>query len=210
MKSRIERRFKNSSLTKKILKLAGNLIFSLVLVLMIVLLLFVVQSRLADTMPIIAGHQIYVVLSGSMSPTFNTGSIVVVSMTEASSIEKGDIITYIDPEDSNVIVTHRVRGINTEPSLSFTTRGDANDADDLYKVPAENLIGRVRYFVPYVGYVVSFSQTREGVLSLILVPSLIIIISELRKLIAYATEMDKKKKGGLILNENGEGGESKV
>ena len=36
------------------------------------------------------------------------------------------------------------------------------------------------------------------------------MVSELRKLIAYAAEMDKKKKGGMILNETGEGGESKA
>jgi signal peptidase len=53
------------------------------------------------------GYQLKTVLSGSMEPTFKTGSIIAVEPVEdASSLKKDDVITYLQ-QDGNV-VTHRV------------------------------------------------------------------------------------------------------
>ena len=37
----------------------------------------------------------------------------------------------------------------------FRTQGDANEAPDSEEIPLTNLVGRYRFSIPYLGYVVS-------------------------------------------------------
>lgn len=188
-----------ASVGKILFKVAGNIVFALFFILMTVLVFFLLQNRLAGGVPTVAGYQLYIVLGGSMSPAFEAGSIVFVHPVDASALRPGDIITYRDQEDSDTIVTHRVVAVYSEDPLSFTTRGDANDANDPQPVSAGNLIGRVSYSVPYLGYLFNFIKTKTGLLLLVIVPGILIIVSELRKLFSYATALEEKeKKGGII------------
>lgn len=183
------------SMARKILRLGGNLVFACVLLLMAALVFFVLQSRFTGGTPAVAGYQLYIVEGGSMSPTFELGSIVLVRPLEPMEVRAGDIITYRDPdpEKAETIVTHRVMQVLPTEPPSFITRGDANDADDPLPLSGGNLIGRVYYSVPYIGYLFSFVRTRTGILLLVIVPALLIIGSELRKLFGYAQALEKEK-----------------
>lgn len=183
---------------KKIYKVAGKMVSVMMLTLMSVLVFFLLQSRITGGAPSIAGYQLYIVLSGSMSPSFETGSVVLIRPLAPSAVQVGDIITYRDAEDSEKIVTHRVMAVLPTEPLSFTTRGDANNANDLIPIPASNLLGRVNYSVPLLGYLLSFVRTGAGILLMVIVPALLIIVSELRRLISYAAAFEKEKKGGAL------------
>ena len=96
----------------------------------------------------------------------------------------------------SIATTHRVMGVHKEEGkLSFTTRGDANDIDDASPVLAGDVIGRVAYTIPYLGILMGFSQTKKGLLILVIVPGVLLIISELRNLIKHAGSSNKKKAG---------------
>jgi len=185
---------------KKIYKVAGKIVSVMMLTLMSVLVFFLLQSRIAGGAPSIAGYQLYIVLSGSMSPAFETGSVVLVRPLAPSAVQPGDIITYRDPdpEKADTIVTHRVMAVLPTEPLSFTTRGDANNANDLIPIPASNLLGRVNYSVPLLGYLLSFVRTGAGILLMVIVPALLIVVSELRRFISYAAAFEKEKKGGAL------------
>ncbi|MBS3983026.1 MAG: signal peptidase I [Dethiobacter sp.] len=181
---------------RKIAQLAGKLFFAATFILMALLVFFLLQSRLAGGVPTVAGYQLYIVLSGSMSPAFETGSIVLVRQLEPALVQVNDIITYYDPERQDTITTHRVVEILPTQPLMFVTRGDANDANDTVPVFADNLVGRVAFSLPYLGYLFSFVNTGAGILFLIIVPSLLMIASELRKLMSYVAVHESVKKGG--------------
>jgi signal peptidase len=185
---------------RRIARFAGKLLFACIMLLMAVLVFFLLQSRMAGGIPAAAGYQLYIVEGGSMSPAFEAGSIVLVQPLEAVAVQAGDIITYRDPdpERAETIVTHRVIAIKPTDPVSFITRGDANDADDPLPVPSGNLIGRVGYSVPYLGFLFTFVKTERGILLLIIVPAVLIIFSELRKLMGYAQVLEREKqlKGG--------------
>jgi signal peptidase len=185
---------------RKIARFAGQLLFACIMLLMASLVFFLLQSRMAGGVPAASGYQMYIVEGGSMSPTFEAGSIVLVRPLEPTAVQAGDIITYRDPdpERAETIVTHRVIAVKPTAPVSFITRGDANDADDPLPLPSTNLIGRVDYSVPYLGYLFSFVRTRTGILLLIIVPAVLIIASELRKLTGYAQALEREKhlKGG--------------
>ncbi|MDW7740403.1 MAG: signal peptidase I [Bacillota bacterium] len=183
----------------RILSIFGNLIFILLLLMMATLSFFLIQSRISGGAPQIAGHEMYIVMSDSMNPEFYKGSLAFVRETPPQEIFSNDIITYHSPVNPDSLVTHRVVEVRTQGGYSYITRGDANPANDPNPVPSANVVGRVVYTVPYIGYLLDFVQTREGLILLIFVPGALIIIYELVKIVRYMREDDdgrpRKKKG---------------
>jgi signal peptidase len=168
---------------RKVMKIAGNGLFGLVILLVIVMVFSVIQNKVSGGPPRIAGYHMYIVLSGSMAPAFDAGSMVFVKPVEPEKIKEGDIITYRGLGDSSFLTTHRVMEIiGSGKDLEFVTKGDANDVNDPYPVPGENLVGRVALAVPYMGYLMTFGQTKQGMLLLIVVPGVLLIINESYKL----------------------------
>src|SRR5690606_13199376 len=107
--------------------------------------------------PTLAGHQMYIVLSGSMSPAFDAGSLVFVKPVAAGEIQVGEIVTFRNPGDGEVVVTHRVVSVEeTDEGIAFKTKGDANNIEDPELLPAGNVIGIVKFALPYMGYLMNF------------------------------------------------------
>ena len=67
--------------------------------------------------------------------------------------------------------------------VSFVTKGDANDLDERWAVPAGGTIGRVRLHVPKVGWVLQWARGREGKLALIVFPAIGLVLLELGGLV---------------------------
>ncbi len=116
-----------------------------------------------------------VVSSGSMEPQLLTGSLVVTRPVEPDAIVVGDVITFRLSTVGENMITHRVIGIGHSSSLHFLTKGDANSYPDPFTVPARNLIGKICFHVPYVGYITEFLKTPFGFVLGLMVPTLIII-----------------------------------
>lgn len=171
----------------KFFSILGNVIFVLLLLVMATLSFFLIQSRIAGGVPEVAGYRMYIVLSGSMSPEFDTGSLAFVQDVDTDELAIGDIITYRSQADSDSLTTHRIVEVQRNDSLQFVTRGDANNVNDPNPVLAENIVGQVTGSVPYVGYALNFVQTRQGLILLIFVPGILIIVYELSKIMKYLT-----------------------
>jgi signal peptidase len=139
------------------------------------------------------GWQIDTVLSGSMSPAIDVGGAVVSQRVDPRAIEVGDIITFRSPLDGK-LTTHRVVGIQTENSLCFQTKGDANEDPDPFVVPTENVMGQVRFHIPLIGYATHYAKTPLGFVLMLAVPGLIIIIMEMRDVWIELSEQEKRKK----------------
>ena len=121
----------------------------------------------------------YLVQSGSMEPAINTGDLVVVK--SQPTYQDREVITFYDADHR--VVTHRI--MKTEEvsgSQVFTTKGDANEAPDTDAVTQDQVLGKVVMVLPKMGFVVSFAKTRYGALLLIIVPAVIIIYDEFRKM----------------------------
>lgn len=100
--------------------------------------------------PQATGGAALTILSGSMTPTYPVGSVVVVQPVPPEAIEVGDVITYATADS---LTTHRVAeiGESEEGTLTFTTKGDANRGADKEPVAAEAVRGRVLFHVPHLG-----------------------------------------------------------
>lgn len=180
---------------KNTLNRAGNALFFTFIIAMILVVGLMVKGKLNGGVPSMGPYQLYVVLSGSMSPTFDTGSLIGVEKVNPQSIRTGDIITFKSPEDTAKIITHRVAEVhNQNGNLSYKTWGDANNAPDPIPVPAANLIGVEKFSIPYVGYATNFASSKKGMLFLIIIPSILVTIAELVNLFKLAGEYDEEEK----------------
>jgi signal peptidase len=91
-----------------------------------------------------------VIYSGSMSPAMEVGDVVIILETSPEEINVGDVIAF-SREESTVI--HRVVDItDTESGRAFITQGDANKSPDSDPVVSGQILGRVIYTVPKVGW----------------------------------------------------------
>jgi signal peptidase len=185
--------------TNRLVQFLSNGLFALVIVMVIAMVFFVVQGKITGGPPMIAGHHMYIVLSGSMSPAFDTGSVIFVEPMEPEDIREGDIITYRGLGDSSLLTTHRVMGIEgSGQALEFITKGDANDVNDPYPIPGENLVGRVVMSVPYLGFLMGFGQSKQGLLVLVVIPGVLLIINESFKLYKSISKMREEKDSGKV------------
>lgn len=140
-------------------------------------------------LPINNNYSLKMVLSGSMSPAIKTGSIVAVK--PALSYNVGDVITFKKGQGEKNILTHRIIG---QTEQGFITQGDANNVVDASPVKEEDIFGKVLFSVPYVGYAVDFAKKPLGFSLIIIVPAIIIIFDEARKIYEEVKKKKVKKK----------------
>jgi signal peptidase I len=145
-------------------------------------LLALVLLLLAGTAPSVLGYESFVVYSGSMEPAIMTGDIAVVGPVKAGELKVGDVITFRTAANPDVVVTHRLVQLETDPGghLMFQTKGDANDIVDQVQVEQGALLGRVAYSLPRLGYMVDFSKRTEGKVLFIALPGLLLAGDYLR------------------------------
>jgi signal peptidase len=156
---------------------------------------FVVKNKVQGTEPNIAGNKIYIILSGSMSPEFSAGSVVDIKAIEPEKITSGDIITFKDPRNSNNIITHRVVEINKDnKGLEFITKGDANNEKDIDPVPAQNVIGKEKFSIPYLGYILQFIKNTNIIILILIITGACVALNQFGKLIKKANVYYMKKK----------------
>ncbi|MFB6074704.1 MAG: signal peptidase I [Haloarculaceae archaeon] len=144
-----------------------------------VVLLLVVALFVAVAVPGAAGaDESYVVLSDSMSPAIGAGSVVFVSNVPPAQITEGDVITF--RQSGGTRVTHRViEVIDDGDGWQFRTKGDANEDPDPGVVAGDQVIGTVSFHVPLIGYVVEFANSGAGTVALVVVPAVLLVVSEL-------------------------------
>jgi len=145
----------------------------LVLVLLVPLTTFLVASWLL-------GWQLMSVQTGSMSPTYSVGSLLVVGQIDAAAVQPGMAIAFEDPSQPGHLVTHRVERLAPGEALAFITHGDANATADPLPVPARLVRGRVLWSVTYLGGLMDWLQWPRSFIALVLVPAVLLSAIELR------------------------------
>lgn len=108
-----------------------------------------------------AGYRVYVVHTGSMSPTLRPGDAVL-DVGAPSTVAPGNLITF-RASGPDAVVTHRV--VSYVDGI-VQTRGDANESVDPWALPIRNVVGSVAVVLPRAGYVVVYLRSPLGLASL--------------------------------------------
>jgi len=187
---------------KNVIKKVGSLVYKTIFILLILIVIVILLS----TFNLPGNIKLFTVQTGSMEPTIRKGSIVIIK--PSSSYIKDDVITVVDPNNSKISVTHRIFNIETiDGKTVYVTKGDANNTTDLELRLKENILGKVLFSIPVIGYVISFAKTREGLIILIILPSILIVLSELINIRDETKRLlDERRKRKLSLGEKVEVG----
>ena len=138
-------------------------------------------------LPLALGMHHYVILTGSMTGTYDRGSIVFDRAVPTDQLRVGDAITYSPPPgmSQHSRVTHRIFRIRRDGDglRIFKTKGDANTVADAWwfrlPLPAQD---KVVFHLPYAGFVLEVLSMRQYRLVLIGIPALLVVLSVLRQL----------------------------
>lgn len=108
--------------------------------------------------PWVIGIKPFVVLSGSMHPELPVGTVVYANTyVKPEEIKAGEVIVF---KLDKTYVAHRAIGINEDNT--FTTKGDANETEDVAPVKFDSYVGKAVFSIPYLGYALQLVQTSTG------------------------------------------------
>jgi signal peptidase len=164
-----------SSFLKRLRRAAGGLLTAGAVALAALVLL-----------PALLGYQRYVITSGSMTGTYDRGSLVYDRVVPTRTLRVGDVITYDPPAGGPAgLVTHRIASIRTGPGgvRVYRTKGDFNPTADPWTFTLTNPTqARVAFHVPYVGFSLAALADRRLRMLIIGVPALLVALSVLARL----------------------------
>jgi signal peptidase len=125
--------------------------------------------------PALVGMQRYAIVSGSMSGTYDQGSLVLAEVVPVSDLRVGDVITYRPPPGAGPegLVTHRIVSIG--PDGVFRTKGDANEVADPWTFRLDQPEqARARFGIPWAGHALAALGRRDVRMVVIALPALLI------------------------------------
>ncbi len=91
-----------------------------------------------------------------MVPSIESGTLIIVQSDEPYLL--GDIIAFVNEDGINVV--HRIVEKNDE---GFVTKGDNNTSNDRDIVPYDDVLGRAKFIIPYIGFTSLFLKSPLGI-----------------------------------------------
>jgi len=135
-------------------------------------LILIIAACIAGFLSIRGVMPFMAVFGTSMEPELHAGNLMLIEEVLPSEVKVGDIIVFTIPrmvrEQYNypLVIAHRVMKVNTEPSLTFRTKGD-NTGEDPFTVRPQDLRGTVSDQIPYLGLPLLFFQSQQGLIFII-------------------------------------------
>ena len=182
---------KINSITQAIKFITGILSWVALVILLIIagfLLYYFISTKIyaqkgEDYKPAVG---LYTILTPSMTPNIKPYDVIVdVVVDEPSDIEIGDVITFVSSASltKGMVITHRVVNIKEENgNLVYYTKGDNNLSPDGAPAQFKNVLGKVLFKIPKLGYLQRFLATKLGWLIVVVIPAVCVIISDILKI----------------------------
>lgn len=116
----------------------------------------VVAISIGYGLPAVLGtsQPLLAIASGSMVPTFERGTLVVIEHVAPSAITVGTIIAFSVGCLPSPTVHRVIRIVSSGPNWVYQTKGDANPVQDPCTVPYSDVHGAVILNVPYLGFLI--------------------------------------------------------
>lgn len=177
---------------KKTAKFIANIISWTVLTILVVVAAFLLYYFIVNKIYANKGEKfapaigLYTIVSPSMEPNLKVYDVIVdKKVDKPSDIKVGDIITFISTStiSKGLTITHRVVAlVETENGIEYKTQGDNNLSPDSTTVQFKNVLGKVMIKIPQLGRIQQFLSTSSGWLIVVVIPALLIIISDVLKI----------------------------
>lgn len=176
-------------------------IISIGIIIGAIFILFLVIMTAPGKVPQIGGYTVLRVVTGSMAPTLETDTLIVVRKTEPAEVKEGDIISFYssDPALEGAVNTHRVLSIREEDGIYYyTTKGDANNVADSYEASSVYLIGTVCFSSYVMGKLARLLANPLIFIPVILIPLAVILICDVARTVKIARRIAKEEEEAAV------------
>jgi len=143
---------------KEKIKKVLNIIPYLILLASFALIISLTYSLRNGETPTVFGRAIFIVVSPSMEDTIMVGDVILVDTTP-DELNVGDIISFHNPDEPDIIITHRIVAIEeVEGNDLYTTKGDNNDYSFAWETnfSQDFIIGKFVCKSPLIGSIYQF------------------------------------------------------
>ena len=155
---------------------------------------------LTSLIPIPGNIEVKIVQSGSMEPAIKTGALVVIKPSDEYRVD--DVIMFGEDTKTKVPTTHRIVADEVRSGVFYyTTKGDANEDPDPQQVKQSEVIGKVLFSIPYLGYVLDFAKNPLGFSLLIGVPATLVVFDEVANILRETRKLEMKKEDDLTIDD---------
>lgn len=185
---------------KKIFLTLINTISVLIIAAAVVILCLVVFTKQGEV-PNIGGYTVFRITTGSMKPSYDTDTLILVKKTDPSEIQVGDVISFYssDPALDGAVNTHRVTKIEQDGTeWKYTTKGDANNVPDQYGTDSEALIGKVVASSLILGKLARLVSNPLIFIPVILIPLAVILISNMISTVRLAGKIARDEEEAAV------------
>ena len=149
---------------KKIIRFFSNIILAILIIYIMTIKIF--PNQVEE----LIGYNLFVILTDSMEPVIQTGSVVLVkNLNENEEPLEGEIITFnVDRLGKEAIFTHYYRGkeLEEDGSIRYLTEAALANRYDEYISHREDIIGTYVLHIPYVGKFVLFLKSPFALIEL--------------------------------------------
>ena len=161
------------------------------IVLEVVIIIFLVVSRVQGTPPTLFGYQMYFIRTGSMSPYLEPGDVIISKKYDGGELkagrDDGDVVTYWgEVRGKTDLITHRVIDVYEDTVI---TQGDDNNVKDspITKDEIEAVMVHKTVIIDKIYMVIS---TAWGFWLFVFAPIAALIVSEI---VSLVKELKKEK-----------------
>ena len=128
-----------------------------------------------DHIPDAFGVKPMICMSGSMSPEFEAGDLVFAKEVDTANLKVDDVICYLI---DGTAVTHRiVEVVGSGNSVSYITKGDANNTVDAERVTPNMVEGIYEgVHIPKLGNFALFMQSTTGMILFVVCPLILLVV----------------------------------
>lgn len=179
-----ESRMKRSHQVTRLSALGGILLIVL-LMLAVAILLLLIRGKLEGSAPRLAGYSFYAASGGKMLPDLPDGSLVMAKPVSLDHLSVNDLIVFQSSGDQRNYYAEKIVDIDSEHGFLYLESSGDSVAAGTDPITGANYLGKVTGAITLAGYILDFIQQRAGIVLLVIVPSLLIIFLELRKISRY-------------------------
>ncbi len=139
-------------------------------------------------------------MAGSESDSFKTGDVIYVDILtekEKASLKEGDIVTFLDNIGGEIAYnSHRIIDIkvNTDGSLLYTTKGDANELKDSFVKEQSDIVARYVDKSQGIGKAILWMQSPNGFIFCVVIPGILIALYTVYVVVTSVKEFTKARK----------------
>ena len=139
-----------SDIAKKIVKIVFKILYQILIILCVLLIIIVVMQKVSDSNRTILGYRIFRVITGSMEPEYDIGTVVICKEVPKNDIKVGNDIVYLGKygEYNGKIIMHEVIGIDKDENgnnINFHAKGLHSQSVEDPQIKPDQIFGTVKF-----------------------------------------------------------------